>query len=596
MALPVESGQLPMSGRPAQTDSRIPLAVGPAPDVNLPAPVDMQANQARSYGIQQIAGAAKAQVGDQKDAERDKASIQAYLASGGKGNLATPEGMNQILQSDWAKKNLSQKGYQNLSDIYGKKVAADLTIKQALADEDPTSIANIHDTMEAQARYVTAPPLEAYDSALAAGEGEKAALDAFTTARTRSAQFAQNMKDKYGKPLFTPEKIQKMQTMGPDEFRYIYQNSDYYMARMKAALEAKLAGVKVAESGARIGSLNAQAEKFKAEANRDRSQANKVTEKNMLVDGVEKVVLFDPIKKSFMDANTGEDITSKVKPIPSKGSGGGLGVRGSIYFQRVTSAANEAVASLKNIAELPITTSTGMFGTAKPGGTLLGSSISVLSNAMTTQDVQDYKATAAGIQRTLSAIESAGLSPPGSLTEQMDKITYHAGDSNLTKLRKLAETRQIVEKGLEPYLHNPQLSQEQKDYVTQLIGDVSTAVPYTVHDINEFQKAGRKNSQLTPNDFFSAHPLKNSASTAKPEVLPTLPDPSKYTGQTATDNDTGEVFKSDGKNWVRQGGPTKPGVTGITLTPAEQAIKTDLQSGKITEAEAVQKLNALGHP
>jgi len=85
-------------------------------------------------------------------------------------------------------------------------------------------------------------------------------------------------------------------------------------------------------------------------------------------------------------------------------------------------------------------------------GSILDASKSGLVNAMTSQEVQDYQTMVTGIQRNLAAIEAAGLAPSGSLTHMMDAVVIQPGQSNLTKLRKMAQIRQIVEKGTELYL------------------------------------------------------------------------------------------------------------------------------------------------
>lgn len=174
----------------------------------------------------------------------------------------------------------------------------------------------------------------------------------------------------------------------------------------------------------------------------------------------------------------------------------GMDSRSSAMFNRVAASANEAVSSLKNIAELPVTSSTGWFGGAQPGTTLMGSVKSVLGQKVTSQEAQDYKTMIAGVSRSLSTIETAGLAPNGSITHSMDSVTLNEGDSQLTKLRKLAETRQIIEKGIEPNLSNPKLAPAQRDLINRIIGDVQGAIPFTQHDITQLQQSNNPNATL----------------------------------------------------------------------------------------------------
>jgi hypothetical protein len=174
----------------------------------------------------------------------------------------------------------------------------------------------------------------------------------------------------------------------------------------------------------------------------------------------------------------------------------GMDSRSSVMFNRVAASANEAVQALKNISELPVTTSTGWFGSAQPGHSLLDSVKGVLSQKVTSQEAQDYKTMIAGVSRSLSTIETAGLAPNGSITHSMDSITLSEGDSQLTKLRKLAETRQIIEKGIEPNLSNPKLAPAQRDLITKIISDVQSAIPFTQHDITQLQQSKNPNATL----------------------------------------------------------------------------------------------------
>jgi hypothetical protein len=197
--------------------------------------------------------------------------------------------------------------------------------------------------------------------------------------------------------------------------------------------------------------------------------------------------------------------------------GGGQGSRSELMFNRVVSAANEATAALKNISDLPITSSTGIFGTAQAGTSLLGSARSVLAQKVTGQEAQDTKVMFAGVARALGAIETSGLQVNGSLIHSMESVTLNEGDTQMTKLRKLAEVRQIVEKGLEPNLSNPKIPEAQKEMVRGIIRDVQAAVPYTHGDITRLQQS--KNPQATISDFAKSSGVQPGAATVKPGTV-----------------------------------------------------------------------------
>ncbi len=179
--------------------------------------------------------------------------------------------------------------------------------------------------------------------------------------------------------------------------------------------------------------------------------------------------------------------------------GSGMGARNEVMFQRVANAGNAAAESIKNIGELPIGTSTGWFGTAHPGTSLLGSVKGVLTQKMNSQDVQDYQTMLAGVSRNLATLETSGLAPGGSLTHSMDALVMGEGDTHLAKLRKMAEMRQIIDTNLTPQLSNPKTPQPQKDMVRGIIAKVDDAVPFTHSDITRFEQS--TNPRATIMDF-----------------------------------------------------------------------------------------------
>ena len=208
---------------------------------------------------------------------------------------------------------------------------------------------------------------------------------------------------------------------------------------------------------------------------------------------------------------------------PTKSSISG---RESVMFGRVVSSANEAVAAIQNIVELPLGASSGVLGVGGSAGHgILSSTKAFLTNEVASQDVQDYNTMLAGVRRNLATIETVGLAPSGALTEGFGSLELRAGDTEITKMRKLAEMRQVVEKGLEPNLQNPRLPQEQKDLVQKIIGDVKKAVPFTVHDVTSFQRSGKENKGMTLTEYMAK-------TVAPPAASGTTPVPSPATGGT----------------------------------------------------------------
>lgn len=173
------------------------------------------------------------------------------------------------------------------------------------------------------------------------------------------------------------------------------------------------------------------------------------------------------------------------------------GGRESVYVQRMMMGANQASKDLSNVVQLPLTASTGFFGGRKQGAGLLDAAKEVLANKATQQEAQAYNAMATGFQRSLAQIESAGLMPSGSLTHQMDAVLFKEGDTNLTKLHKLAQTRQIVEAGMEVINANPRVSPGEKEKVQEILKSIRASVPFTHSDLIKLQVEQEKNPGAT---------------------------------------------------------------------------------------------------
>jgi hypothetical protein len=223
-----------------------------------------------------------------------------------------------------------------------------------------------------------------------------------------------------------------------------------------------------------------------------------------------------------------------------KSGPGAMGSREAVFSQRVLQASNQASKDLENVVNLPASSTSGIFGGGGPKSTthLLDAGAGVLSNQMTGQEAQTYNAMSTGFQRTLAAIESAGLMPSGSLTHQMDSVIFKEGDSNLTKLHKLAQTRQIVESGLETMLENPRVSKDEKAHAQAVMERIQKAVPFSHSDLIKLSAAQAENPNATLRDVMPKRPSPPIATAtpggASPASAPPagLPEGSKRIGST----------------------------------------------------------------
>ena len=216
--------------------------------------------------------------------------------------------------------------------------------------------------------------------------------------------------------------------------------------------------------------------------------------------------------------------TRQIENIPmadgAVGKGGSINLAGgreSTQINRVVMAANQVAKDLKNVSSLPTNSSRGWFGGREQGKGLFSANKETLANMMTTQDVQTYNVMATGLQRNLAAIEAAGLMPSGSLTHQMDAIIFKEGDTNLTKMQKMAQIRQIADAGLETIESNPRVAKETKDHIADVRKKLDDAVPYTQQALMELQIAQDADPNATLSSVMKAMKRKDGTTPSAPK-------------------------------------------------------------------------------
>lgn len=214
-----------------------------------------------------------------------------------------------------------------------------------------------------------------------------------------------------------------------------------------------------------------------------------------------------PGKQIYMlDTSTGE--VKPYGPPTAGGKGAGLDSRSGALFQRVLSSANEATSAVDNITNLPFGASSGWFGVgASPGQSWLSASKGVLTNKLAPQEVQSYMTMLPGLAKNLAMVESGGLQTAQGLNDVFGKLELREGDTGYTKLHKLAEYRQVVEKGIEPYLHNPKIPPEQKEEIQTMIDQLRAAVPFSHNDVTGLERAHAQNPDMTLQQYIASQGL-----------------------------------------------------------------------------------------
>jgi hypothetical protein len=161
-----------------------------------------------------------------------------------------------------------------------------------------------------------------------------------------------------------------------------------------------------------------------------------------------------------------------------------MGARESVFFNRIVGGAKNAQQTIQNIVDMPVGTSAGVFGIgSKPGANIFTAGIDTLRNTVSSQDVQSYNTMIAGLDANLAQIEGHGLAASDAFRGQYDRLALREGDTEFTRLRKLAEMAQTIESGLDPYLSNPRVPAQQKQYMADLIAAVRKTIPFTHADV-----------------------------------------------------------------------------------------------------------------
>jgi hypothetical protein len=220
--------------------------------------------------------------------------------------------------------------------------------------------------------------------------------------------------------------------------------------------------------------------------------------------------------------------TQRMEQIPvnegvvgKEAAAGGMGGREGAQISRVIMAGNQASKDLENVTKLPMSASRGIFGGRGQGPSMMSAGAESLTNQMTSQEVQTYNTVATGFQRSLAAIEAAGLMPNGTLTHQMDAVIFKEGDYNLTKLQKLAQIRQIVDAGLETTDANPRVPPELKKHIAVIRKRLEDSVPFTQSDLFALQAE----HQINPKATLKSTMQKMKASVLTQASAPTVATP-----------------------------------------------------------------------
>lgn len=180
---------------------------------------------------------------------------------------------------------------------------------------------------------------------------------------------------------------------------------------------------------------------------------------------------------------------AKLQPIPGgpkdpDAGGAPLGSREASMLGRVIGGGKQSVAAIRSILAAPTGASTGFLGVGGgPGHNLMQSTLDTFRNKASSEDTQQYSSMLPGLSRGLASIETMGLVPAGTFVGSFDNLQFREGDTEETRLHKLAELRQVVDNGMDVLANNPRLPASQRKYVTDIQNEVQHLIPFTHADL-----------------------------------------------------------------------------------------------------------------
>lgn len=249
--------------------------------------------------------------------------------------------------------------------------------------------------------------------------------------------------------------------------------ADSLKTRLEVDKALVQAGEKAKDRAIQVQKMNAEIAHWHAEESRVNSEAMKNTLSGKIAD-LEKMLKTGEITREEFDQARGALLGGR--------SAGIMAQQGT----RLELAANQIKESIKSIVTLPATASTGWFGGREQGGGLMAANKETLTNKMTAQEVQSYQLMATGIQRNLASLEAGGVATGlVGLSNKMESIVFHEGDTEMTKLQKLAEIRQIATSAMDIMAKQPMINKQQRDQMATISSDIKTMIPFTQPELNE---------------------------------------------------------------------------------------------------------------
>jgi LAS superfamily LD-carboxypeptidase LdcB len=206
-----------------------------------------------------------------------------------------------------------------------------------------------------------------------------------------------------------------------------------------------------------------------------------------------------------------------VKEVTASTAGGG---RAGAQIQRQLTAGAEVGVDLKNVADMPVGTTTGPFGSMRPGTSLTGALKTDLATHLTKEDEINMQESMAGLGRELSTLMSPVYGGNWA-SEQLQPLIPREGYTVLNSLYGIARIKQSAVNALKSLQPSPILNADQKKYARDMMGEIEKDIPWDVKDVIAYQR--EQNPKETFGDYVKRSGVKGAASKAeKPQADATI--------------------------------------------------------------------------
>lgn len=182
----------------------------------------------------------------------------------------------------------------------------------------------------------------------------------------------------------------------------------------------------------------------------------------------------------------------------------------------VATASNEAAASLQNLVQMPSDVTSGIFGGRRTTSLFTAPLDTLVNTAVTSEDTQRYNTEINNLGKFIAQVQKGGrVVTNADIETTAQAFRIEEGDKPLTKLTKLAQARQALERALEVRIASPNTPEQLKQVYRQNQEDIRIAVPFTVSDVNKFANERDKNTTFT--ESFSGFGKGKQAPSAGPK-------------------------------------------------------------------------------